>query len=217
MNIIPFDYEGSQIRVVTQNGEPWWVASDVCKVLEHSDVSKAVSRLDEDEKGTTNVRTLGGYQEMLCINEPGLYSLILTSRKPEAKAFKRWITHDVIPSIRKTGAYSAQPLQGVSIGLGDVIEDPKLLTKYIHHLKGLQEVLYPANVQEELTAREKLVQDITRVLKRVNKPLTPVKLQSSYLKNATREDVARTLEDMTNAGTLKKEYTPHAPEGRYYI
>ncbi|WP_418717487.1 Bro-N domain-containing protein [Bilophila wadsworthia] len=88
-------------------GEPWFVAKDVCKCLELTDASKTISLLDDDEKGTNTVRTLGGEQQMLVISEPGLYSLILRSRKPEAKAFKRWVTHDILPSIRKTGGYLA--------------------------------------------------------------------------------------------------------------
>lgn len=90
-----------------RNGEPWFVAADVCKALELTDPNKSVSRLDDDEKGTNSIRTPGGNQEMSIINEPGLYSLVLGSRKPQAKAFKRWITHDVIPSIRKHGMYAS--------------------------------------------------------------------------------------------------------------
>lgn len=91
--------------VVDDDNSPWWVASDVCSALGLSDTSMAIARLDEDEKGTSSVGTLGGDQEMLTVNESGLYSLILTSRKPEAKRFKKWVTSEVLPSIRKTGAY----------------------------------------------------------------------------------------------------------------
>ena len=75
----------------------------MCRALGLGNSSKAIMPLDDDEKGITISDTLGGKQEMTTINEPGLYSLILRSRKPEAKAFKRWITHEVIPAIRKTG------------------------------------------------------------------------------------------------------------------
>ena len=97
--------EFGRVRVVECEGEPWFVAKDVCECLELTDVSKTISLLDDDEKGTNSIRTPGGEQQMLVISEPGLYSLILRSRKPEAKAFKRWVTHEVIPSIRKTGGY----------------------------------------------------------------------------------------------------------------
>lgn len=91
------------VRVVERDGEPWFVVADVCKALE---IDKSQTRrLDEDEKGMYSTQTLGGKQEVTIVNEPGLYSLVLGSRKPEAKVFKRWVTHEVIPSIRKHGAY----------------------------------------------------------------------------------------------------------------
>lgn len=96
-----------QVRTVILNDEIWFVAADVCRALELSDTHKAVDRLDDDEKGTNSIPTLGGPQDMLTVNEPGLYALILGSRKPEARAFKRWITHEVLPQIRRTGAYVA--------------------------------------------------------------------------------------------------------------
>ena len=92
-----------QIRAVEQDGEPWFVAADVCRALEHTNVNMALDRLDEDEKSKFGLGLPGG--DTWCVNEPGLYSLVLGSRKPEAKDFKRWITHEVLPSIRKTGVY----------------------------------------------------------------------------------------------------------------
>ena len=89
---------------MTLEGEPWFVAADVCRALGLGNSRQTLSYLDDDEKGVITSDTLGGKQEMSTINEPGLYSLILRSRKPEAKAFKRWITHEVI---RKTGGYIA--------------------------------------------------------------------------------------------------------------
>lgn len=94
------------VRVVMHNGEPWFVAKDVCDCLELTNTAQTISYLDDDEKGVTTNYTPGGKQEMSMISEAGLYSLILRSRKPEAKAFKRWVTHDILPSIRKTGSYS---------------------------------------------------------------------------------------------------------------
>lgn len=94
-----------EIRAVVKNGEPWFVAADVCKALEIANNRKAISRLDDDEKGVTSSDTPGGTQAMTTVNEPGLYALVLGSRKPEARQFKRWITHEVLPSIRKTGGY----------------------------------------------------------------------------------------------------------------
>ncbi len=104
--VIPFDFEGNGVRVVRgEDGETWFVAADVCRILEHGNSRQVVSRLDEDEKGVRIVDTLGGLQEMTVINESGLYSLALTSRKPAAKRFKKWVTSEVLPSIRKTGGY----------------------------------------------------------------------------------------------------------------
>lgn len=94
------------IRTTTIDGEPWFVAKDVCDALDLKIVARAIDSLDEDEKGIHTVNTLGGNQQMSIISEAGLYSLVLRSRKPEAKAFKRWVTHEVLPSIRKTGSYS---------------------------------------------------------------------------------------------------------------
>jgi len=100
-----FHYQNRQIRTVTKNNEPWFIAKDVCEILEINKHRDAISRLDDDERESVLVDTLGGKQEMTAINESGLYSLILTSRKPQAKSFKRWVTHEVIPSIRKHGVY----------------------------------------------------------------------------------------------------------------
>ena len=93
------------IRTIIRDGEPWFVGADVCRALELDDTHKAVERLDDDEKGRSSIPTPGGAQELLVVNEPGLYALVLGSRKPEAKAFRRWITHEVIPTIRKHGGY----------------------------------------------------------------------------------------------------------------
>lgn len=94
-----------KVRTVTLNGAPWFVAADVCRALDIANSRDAVKRLDDDERGVVSTDTLGGVQEMTVVNESGLYSIVLGSRKPEAKQFKRWITHEVIPTIRKTGGY----------------------------------------------------------------------------------------------------------------
>lgn len=106
---LTFSFSTQALRVVMIDSEPWFVAADVCGALSHSDTSMAVRRLDDDEKGTSTVCTPSGEQQMLVINESGLYSLILTSRKPEAKKFKKWVTSEVLPAIRKTGRYEAKP------------------------------------------------------------------------------------------------------------
>ena len=106
--LVAFDFESHPVRIVTgTDGQPHFVAADICDALQIVEVHRSVARLDDDEKGRHIVTTPGGPQEMTVVNEAGLYSLILRSRKPEAKRFKRWVTHEVLPSIRKTGAYAA--------------------------------------------------------------------------------------------------------------
>lgn len=109
-DLIPFTYGDRPVRTVQIDGEPWFVAADVCAVLGIGRVNDATTGLDEDEKGAATIRTPGGDQQMATVNEPGLYSLILRSRKAEAKAFKRWITHEVLPALRNTGTYSVAKL-----------------------------------------------------------------------------------------------------------
>lgn len=104
-----FQFEQKDIRIVMKDGEPWWVAKDVCDVLEHSNSRMALEALDEDEKGVSKVYTPGGGQEMNVINESGVYTLIMRSNKPEAKRFRKWVTSEILPQIRKTGSYSVRP------------------------------------------------------------------------------------------------------------
>lgn len=95
------------IRALNMDGEPWFVAKDVCNALGLGNTGQAIVKLDQDEKGITNVDTLGGIQQVSTISEPGFYKLVFKSRKPEAKAFQRWVTHEVLPAIRRDGAYVA--------------------------------------------------------------------------------------------------------------
>lgn len=107
--IVPFDFERHEVRVVMIEGEPWWVAKDVCDVLGIRP-DNAMTGLDDDEKGHCTIGTLGGDQRVSILSESGLYSLILRSRKPEARAFKRWVTHEVLPSLRRAGSYAVTEL-----------------------------------------------------------------------------------------------------------
>lgn len=97
--------DGQQVRTVEENGEIWFVAKDVCDILEISNHRDATSNLDDDEKGVAKIDTLGGMQDMTVISEAGLYTLLLRSNKEQARPFRRWVTHEVVPSIRKHGAY----------------------------------------------------------------------------------------------------------------
>lgn len=100
---MPFEFEGAAVRVVKIDGEPWFVAADACKALGIQNATHAMKRLDDDEKASFKLGLSGGATN--CVNEFGIYELVLASRKPEAKRFKRWVKHDVLPAIRKDGAY----------------------------------------------------------------------------------------------------------------
>lgn len=102
-----FSYRNNEVRTVELNGEPWFVLKDVCEVLGIVRYRDSAERLDPDERGLVKVDTLGGAQEMIAVNESGLYTVILRSDKPEAKPFRRWVTSEVLPSIRKNGGYIA--------------------------------------------------------------------------------------------------------------
>lgn len=120
-----------KVRTLNLNGEPWFVAVDVCSVLDLSNPTIAVSRLDEDERAKFN---LGRQGDATIVNEPGLYTLVLGTRKPEAKAFKRWITHEVIPAIRKHGVYITD-------------EKLKLFAEHPELLDALMKSLYAAHAE----------------------------------------------------------------------
>lgn len=115
--ILPFRFESREVRTLLVDDQPWFVAADVSAALEYRDAFNMHRNLDEDEKGTQIVSTPGGEQEMLVINESGLYSAILRSRKAEAKRFKKWVTSEVLPAIRKHGHYEdTQNKLGTLIG-----------------------------------------------------------------------------------------------------
>ena len=106
-NIQIFKYQTNEVRTVEMNGEPWFVLKDVCEVLDLDTTAKVAERLDADEKGMNQIHTPGGMQSVTVINESGLYNVILRSDKPEAKPFRKWVTSEVLPSIRKHGGYIA--------------------------------------------------------------------------------------------------------------
>lgn len=107
-DLMQFRFKANEVRVVVIDDQPWFAANDVCNILDIKNQRDAISGLDDDEKGVATTDTLGGRQEINIINESGLYSLIFRSRKSEAKRFKKWVTSEVLPSIRKTGSYSQQ-------------------------------------------------------------------------------------------------------------
>ena len=102
---VEFTFEDHALRTIIKDDQPWFIATDVCKVLDIKDTSQAIDRLDDDEKGACLIRTLGGPQNLRTVNESGLFTLILRSDKPNAKKFRRKVTHEILPAIRKTGRY----------------------------------------------------------------------------------------------------------------
>lgn len=133
IQVFSFD-EQNDVRVVMKDGSPWWVAKDVCDILDIKNARDAIAKvLDEDERGVDNIYTQGGEQEMNVISESGLYALILRSRKPEAKKFRKWVTSEVLPSIRETGSYSVPQISQEELDLRyaelEVNKDSVLLAK----------------------------------------------------------------------------------------
>ena len=106
-NIQIFNYQNNEVRTVEMGGEPWFVLKDVCNILGISKHRDTAARLDADERGSVEVDTLGGTQQVIAVNESGLYHVILRSDKPEAAPFRKWVTSEVLPSIRKNGGYIA--------------------------------------------------------------------------------------------------------------
>lgn len=143
-NLQIFNYNARQVRTVVLDGEPHFVAADVCGVLDQPNVSQVVARLEDDEKGIHNLDTPGGRQDLLVVSESGLYSLILGSRKPEAKMFKRWVIHEVLPAIRKTGRYELPVFS-------DPDEQALILAQEVTRLIAEKRQLQAVNAQQSYT------------------------------------------------------------------
>lgn len=128
-NIIPFAFEDNLVRVFKPNGEPWFVGRDVCRVLDIKNESQALARLDPDEKndGVCIIDPIGREQTVICVSEAGVFRLVFTSRKPEAERFKRWLAHEVLPALRKTGSYTVPgraPVPEEASGQGAIGGEP---------------------------------------------------------------------------------------------
>lgn len=145
MNQLTKMFDGKQLRIIEQNGQPWFVAKDVCEILDIKNNRDALTRLDQDEKDAVGITdSIGRIQNTSIVSESGLYNLIFQSRKPEAKQFKRWITHEVIPSIRKHGAYMTPET------IEQVLLNPDTLIKLATNLKEEQ--------QKRMIAEQKIEQ-----------------------------------------------------------
>lgn len=144
-----FTFQGHEFTIITDDdGNLWFAGNQVAQALEIVDIRQAIERLDDDEKRRYSVPTGGGIQSVVCISEAGLYSLVLSSRKPAAKDFKRWLTHDVLPAIRKTGSYITSNLTPLQI-LRQMLDTFEAQNERIDNLDNRVELL-EAHVQPEL-------------------------------------------------------------------
>lgn len=151
--------EFGTIRTVTINNEPWFVASDICKALDIVNTTQAVQRLDDDERSMFNIGRQG---EANIVNEFGLYNLILISRKEGAKAFKRWITHEVIPSIRKHGIYATENV------VDEMLNNPDFAIKLLEKLKEEREGRIKAERKNAILTHVNKTYTMTEIAKELN-------------------------------------------------
>lgn len=170
-----FSYEGQDVRTVQIDGAPWWVLRDVCVVLGLSNPSSVADRLDEDERAKFD---LGRQGETNIINESGLYNVIIRSDKPEAKKFKRWITHEVLPSIRKVGLYAT------SEAAQKLLEDPDFLIQALQEIKAIR-------------AKNSALTETVNIQKQQILELKP---KASYY------DVILNCKDLVSITTIAKDY-----------
>ena len=170
-----FNYEGTRVRTVMKDGEVWFVAKDVCDVLELTNPTEAIRALDDDEKSTLRISEgtspKGGNPNVNIINEPGLYALVFRSNKPEAKAFARWVRHEVLPQVMHTGSYNVQPSDKVN---------PLEGARYVCELAGItgnQLVIAVDNVYRRCTGFSALeTAGITLIAPTQNQLLTPTEI-----------------------------------------
>ena len=230
MNLSVFSFESREVRTIAIDGAPWFVAEDIATALEYRNAPDMTRNLDDDEKGTQIVRTLGGDQEMTVINESGLYSAILKSRKPEAKRFKKWVTSEVLPSIRKTGSYSAAPAAGK---VAQDLEALEVLARFLNvapsgkitmaraYLTHAAPSLLPALPSYAIDAPPSVLvsgngssmvtASATELLKRHNVPIPPAKFNELLAKHNVLAAAHRPTKD----GLLKHFWAVTAQGERY--
>lgn len=171
-----FDFSGNNVRIMVMNGKPWWVVKDVCEALDLSNPTVAIQRLEEDEVTKFNLGGLVG--ETNLVNEMGLYSLILGSRKPEAKQFKRWVTHEVLPMIREHGVYMTPET------IEKTITTPDFIINLATRLK---------EEQEKAKSLENEVVQQRQQLKEQEAPVAIYNLAISASNTMSMADVAKSL------------------------
>lgn len=186
-NLQTWNYESSEVRTIQKNGEPWWVLADVCKVLDLSNPSKVADRLEPDEKANFELGLRGG--DTNCINESGLYAVILRSDKPQAKPFRKWVTNEVLPSIRKHGAYMTDQT------LERALTSPDFLIELATQLKAEQ-------------AQRKQLETTVAVQ---NQQIAELQPKASYY------DVVLNCKDLISIGKIAKDYGWSAQKLNEYL
>lgn len=186
-NLQTWNYESSEVRTIQKNSEPWWVLADVCKVLDLSNPSKVADRLEPDEKANFELGLRGGATN--CINESGLYAVILRSDKPQAKPFRKWVTNEVLPSIRKHGAYMTDQT------LERALTSPDFLIELATQLKAEQ-------------AQRKQLETTVAVQ---NQQIAELQPKASYY------DVVLNCKDLISIGKIAKDYGWSAQKLNEYL
>lgn len=215
-----FSFNNSNIRVIEKDGSPWWVAKDICDYFGDTNRNRTMQALDDDEKGYTQMTTPGGNQSMAIVNEPGLYSMLfamqpekgrgvsdeyIAERQGKIKAFKRWITHEVIPSIRKTGAYSTTPNSGKRLSIMEKNADARRAKVMLDMMKAFKDRMTPESCQVFMVKCSEIItgQDMSDLL--------PCAVGKWY--SATQ--VGKIFGVSANAiGRISKEHALKAPEGQ---
>jgi len=200
-DLTPFLFEDHPVRTIQQNGQPWFVAADICRCLEIKQATRAVENLDEDEKGVSSTHTPGGPQEVVIVSESGLYALILRSRKAVMPGtvqhrFRKWITSEVIPAIRKTGGYGAS-------SEGSVERDMRRMSDFIRTQKKL------IQAQEDLVefTRSKLAFDTIRSLVQTT-ALTDSEIAAAVGSHPGYVAYVRSTTDHTDDGPVESSLQP---------
>ena len=189
-NLQTWNYESSEIRTIQKDGEPWWVLADVCKVLELSSPHKVAERLEADERNQIPVTdSLGRNQSTTIINESGLYAVILRSDKPQAKPFRKWVTSEVLPAIRKHGAYMTEQT------LERALTSPDFLIELATQLKAEQ-------------AQRKQLETTVAVQ---NQQIAELQPKASYY------DVVLNCKDLISIGKIAKDYGWSAQKLNEYL
>ncbi len=193
-----FNYNTNEVRMVEKNGEPWFVLKDVCKVLDLTTTKRVAERLELDEVSLTHIiDSIGRKQEILTINESGLYSVILRSDKPQAKPFRKWVTSEVLPTIRKTGSYAVKEDNAK-------LKEQMLKTREENVKVRKAQLMYKISQEVNIPEYKQVLQShITTML--TGKELLPLPQLERHTYSAT--DIAQELGISSNkVGRLAKEY-----------